>query len=241
MAPDELDGHAQVEELMAGYALRSLSGEDAREADRLLAEHVPGCSSCRATLLAFTDTVADLALAAEPLAPPETLLPRLHRELEPRRAGPAAPRWAGLAAGLALIVVVGGVAVSLGLRASDLAARNDLFAQAIRFAQRPDADAAPLVDAGDAGAAPMSQLTAPDVDHFYLVGDVPAPPGGFTYGVWLSDGVDVVLAGTFVPERDVTVVRIPFDRSRFDRVLVTLEVEGTRPSEPGRAVWEAAA
>jgi hypothetical protein len=36
-------------------------------------------------------------------------------------------------------------------------------------------------------------------------------------------------------------VRVPFDRSRFDRVLITLETEGVVPSEPGDALWEAAA
>ncbi|MGH7541711.1 MAG: anti-sigma factor domain-containing protein, partial [Gemmatimonadota bacterium] len=218
-----------------------LSGEDAREADRLLSDHVPGCSSCRSTLLAFTDTVADLALAAEPLAPPETLLPRLHRELEPRGRARAVPGWAGVAAVLVLIVVTGGVAVSQGLRANDLEARNDLFAQAIRFSQRPDADTAPLVDAEAADPGPVSELTAPDVDHFYLVGDVPPAPAGLVYGVWLSDGVEIVLAGTFDAGSDVTVVRVPFDRSRFDRVLITLEVDGARPARPGRPVWEASA
>jgi hypothetical protein len=233
--------HDLIDELLAGYVLRSLSGEDAREADRLLAEHVPGCPRCRASLLAFTDAAAELALAAEPMAPPDTLLPRLHRELEPRGRGRVASGWTGLAAGVAVVVIVAGVAVSQGLRASDLEQRNDLFGQAIRFAQRPDADAAPLVDAGAADPAPVSELTAPDTDHFYLVGEVPPAPPGLVYGVWLSDGVDAVFAGTFVPEQDVTVVRVPFDRSRFDRVVVTLEVEGAPPGDPGRAVWDSAA
>ncbi len=226
---------------MAGYALRSLSGEDAREADRLLSEHVPGCRTCRDAMLTFTDMVADLAFAAVPLAPPDTLLPRLHRELEPRTPRRRAVGWVGPAAVLALVVLAGGMAVSQVLRASDLETRNDLFAQALRFSQRPDADTARLVEAEAQDPAPVSALTASDVDHFFLVGDVPPAPAGFVYGVWLSDGVGVVLAGTFVPEPDVTVVRIPFDRSRFDRVLITLEVEGTVPAEPGRPVWEAAA
>ena len=85
MDPQE---HDRIDELLAGYALRSLTGEDAAEADRLLSQHVPDCARCRETLLALSDTVADLALAAEPIAPPETLLPRLHRELEPRGSAP---------------------------------------------------------------------------------------------------------------------------------------------------------
>ncbi|HEV2950553.1 MAG TPA: hypothetical protein VGZ51_00485, partial [Actinomycetota bacterium] len=107
MDPQE---HDRIDELMAGYALRSLSGEDATEADRLLSQHVPDCERCRETLLAFSDTVADLAFAADPIAPPETLLPRLHRELEPRTGRPAAGRWVGVAAGMAVVLVAGGLA-----------------------------------------------------------------------------------------------------------------------------------
>lgn len=234
--------HDRIDELLAGYALRSLSGEDSTEADRLLSQHVPGCERCRETLFAFTDTVADLALAADPIAPPETLLPRLHRELGSRGGRPAAGRWAGVAAGVAVVLVTGGLAVSQVLRASDLQDQNALFAQALRYSQRPDADSARLVGTDAANPAPVSQVAAPEVDHFFLVGsDVPPAPAGQIYGIWLSDGVDAVFAGTFVPGPDVTVVRVPFDRSRFDRVLITLEIEGTVPSEPGDALWEAAA
>src|SRR5262245_47681281 len=192
--------HERIDELMAGYALRSLSGEDAAEADRLLSEHVPGCERCRASLLALSDTVADLALAADPIAPPETLLPRLHRELEPRGGRSNLGRWTVVAAGLAVVLITGGVAVSVGLRAGDLQERSDLFAQALRFSQRPDADSAPLVGSEDAETAPVSEVTAPDVDHFYLVGtDIPPTPAGVVYGIWLSDGVNAVFAGAFEP------------------------------------------
>jgi hypothetical protein len=239
MDPQE---HDRVDELMAGYALRSLSGADATEADRLLSQHVPGCARCRETLLAFSDTVADLALAADPMNPPETLLPSLHGELEPRAGRPAIGRWTGVAAGVAVVLVAGGLAVSQGFRVSDLQEQNALFEQALRYSQRPDADSARLVGADAADPAPVSEITAPDVDHFFLFGsDVPPVPAGLAYGIWLSNGVEAVFAGTFVPTPGVTVVEVPFDRSRFDRVLITLEVEGSVPSEPGNAVWEAAA
>lgn len=241
-SPTDPQEHDRIDELLAGYALRSLTGEDAVEADRLLSQHVPDCERCRETLLTLSDTVADLALAAEPIAPPETLLPRLHRELEPRGRRPAVGGWAGIAAGAAVVLIAGGIAVSMGLRAGDLQSRNDLFAQALRYAQRPNADNARLVGAGATDPAPVSEVAAPDVDHFFLVGnDVPEAPAGEAYGIWLSNGVETLFAGTFVPGPGVTVVKVPFDRSRFDRVLITLEAEGTTPTQPGEAVWEAAA
>lgn len=234
--------HDRIDELMAGYALRSLSGEDASEADRLLSQHVPECARCRETLLALSDTVADLAFAADPIEPPETLLPLLHRELEPRGERPPLGRWVGVAAGVAVVLVAGGLAVSQVLRASELEDRNALFAQALRYSQRPDADSSRLVGIDAPDPAPVSQVAAPDVDHFFLVGsDIPPPPEGSTYAIWLSDGVETVLAGTFVPGPGVTVVKVPFDRSRFDRVLISLELADSVHAEPGEALWEAAA
>jgi hypothetical protein len=231
----------RADELLAGYVLRSLAGEDAAEADRLLSEHVPDCDRCRETLRAFGETVADLALDADPIAPPETLLPRLHRELEPPAARPAPGRWTAVASGVAAILIVGGVAVSMGVRAGDLQASNDLLGDALAFSQRPDANTARL-DTPE--PTELSAISAPDVDHFFLVGrDLPTAPAGFVYGVWLADqsANETFYAGSFVPAAGTTVVRIPFDRFRFDSVFVTLEREGTVPGEPGDVVWEEAA
>ena len=238
------DPHAddRIDELLAGYVLRSLSGDDAAEADRLLSEHVPDCGRCRETLLAFDETVADLALGVDPLPPPDTLLPRLHRELDPETARQAPGRWVAVASGVAAILVVGGVAVSMGMRAGNLQESNDLLRDALVFSQRPGADTAPLGGSGATSPAPVSEITVPDEDHFFLIGEeVPSPPGGLVYGIWLSDGTDLVFAGKFLPGPEMTVVEVPFDRSRYDRVLITLEVEGVEPSVPGEAVWEAAA
>ena len=73
--------HEAADELLAGYVLGSLTGPDAEEADRLLTEHVPDCLTCRATLDAFQGVTGELGMVADPLAPPETLLPRIEREL----------------------------------------------------------------------------------------------------------------------------------------------------------------
>ena len=236
----EPDEHERIDELLAGYALRSLSGEDAAAADRLLSEHAPGCDRCRASLLAFNDTVADLGLAATPLAPPEMLLPRLHRELEPRTARPVG-RLTGVAAGVA-VVVAAGLALSQGMRASDLEQRNEQVNEVLAYLQRAGATSDRLEEAATAGAAPMSEVSAPDAGHFYLLGnDVPAPPPGTAYRIWLSDGLEVVFAGELPWGPGVHIVKVPFDRSRFDRVLITIEEVGLTPSAPGQPVWEGAA
>jgi predicted anti-sigma-YlaC factor YlaD len=58
--------HDRIEELLAGYVLRSLSGDDAREADRLLSEHVPSCPACRATLNDFQALMGEMAPSRSP-------------------------------------------------------------------------------------------------------------------------------------------------------------------------------
>ena len=66
------DDHDLIEELLAGYALQSLSGEDAAKADRLLAGHVPSCSLCREILVDFQAVTGDIALSGEPSGSPNS-------------------------------------------------------------------------------------------------------------------------------------------------------------------------
>ena len=141
---------------------------------------------------------------------------------------------------VAAILVVGGLTVSLGLRAGNLQTSNDLLGEALAFSQRPDADTARL---DTSGPTELSAISAPDVDHFFDRKRAAGRAGGFVYGVWLSDqgGIETVYAGSFLPASDTTVVRVPFDRFRFDLVFVTLEREGAVPDEPGDVVWEEAA
>ena len=152
--------HDRIEELLAGYALRSLSGDDAREADRLLSQHVPGCVTCRATLRDFQSLMGELALGADPVAPPEVLLPRLHREMGP----PARRRRPGsmVAAAASIVVVVGmaGLAVGQGIRASNADQRRALYSDALQLASQPDASQIPLVD---------TQTSGPPVTEIVLV------------------------------------------------------------------------
>ena len=56
-----IEDHERIEELLAGYALRSLDGPDAEDADRLLADHVPTCLTCRRTIADFREVTGDLA------------------------------------------------------------------------------------------------------------------------------------------------------------------------------------
>ena len=79
--------HERIEELLAGYVLLALSGEDAIEADRLLSEHVPTCPMCRETLAGFQVCsirlkLVSCAIALLTLMPnvAELMLAEVHRD-----------------------------------------------------------------------------------------------------------------------------------------------------------------
>src|SRR6266540_3855990 len=111
------EDHDRIEELLAGYVLLGLSGEDAVEADRLLSEHVPSCPRCRDQVAGFQAVAGDLALAVSPVPPPDLLLPRIRRgvaETPVRRRNRASV--VAVAAGVAAIVGLAGLSVQLGGR-----------------------------------------------------------------------------------------------------------------------------
>ncbi len=225
--------HEAIEELLAGYALRSLSGEDAGHADRLLSEHVPTCASCRDALDAFQAVTSELALAAAPVAAPETLLPRLHREMEPagRRRRPV--EVFVVAASVMAVVGLGGLAVNQGIRANHSAAQADQLKQALNFAGQPNAKMVPV--------GPATEVSQPGVQETYLEGtEVPMPRQGYVYRVWLISGTGATYVGWFLPEDGLVVLHLPYDASRYDRLEVTVEPVGSTPSQPGQIVWQAA-
>ena len=225
--------HEAMQELLAGYALRSLSGEDAAAADRLLVDHVPTCPDCRRTLEAFQVVSADLALDASPVTPPETLLPRLHREMgaQARRRRPI--YLVAVAASVAAAVGMGGFALTQGARANRLGATNQQLAAAIDFAGlHPNGTMTPV------GA--VNEVSSPGVRECYIYGrNVPRPTPGFTYALWLVKGSTARLVGSFVPDDEgVVAFRLALDPSSYDRVLVTEERQGSVPATPGATKWE---
>lgn len=233
--------HQAIEELLAGYALRSLSGVDAAEAEVLLAEHVPGCLPCRDLLHGFGELAADLALVVDPIEPPDTLLPRLHREMEPRARGVG--RWTGRSAGR-VVAAAAGIVVVIGL--GGLALRDGTDAS---LRQGTPADLRTALDLAQGGEAqaiemgPATEVVVPGDDEFYVVGeDVPAPPTGMVYRLWLLSGEEAAYVGQFTPAPDgMVVLLVAADPASFDRVLITVEPASSEPQDPGEPAWDGAA
>jgi hypothetical protein len=226
--------HDHIHELLAGAALRSLTGEDAADTDRLLAEHLPGCPECRGTFDAFGRVVGDLGLAPEPLDPPDLLLARIHRDMEGASRGGRrfATGWlAAAAAGFVALVAIGGLALSGGEMSATLAAAD--LQQAVAAA------AAPGAETNDLGA--VDEVALPDRSGFYLWGEsVPQPPPGKVYRLWLLADDEAYFVGPFVPD-PAGVVAIHVDvEGAYDEVIVTTEDVTSVPGEPSGTVWSVA-
>jgi anti-sigma-K factor RskA len=232
--------HEAIEELLAGYVLRSLSGEDAVRADHLLSDHVPHCPACRDSLAVFQAVTGDLALEATPIRPPDTLLPGLHRDLgaQERRRRPVAVF--AVAASVVAVVGFAGLAVTQSLRVNDARSRIDDMRSALDFARRPGASMVP-VDSNSTGTEALTEISRPGTERFYLVGsDVPTPPDGTVYRVWLLSGTEATWATDFVPEPGMMVVTLEFDPTLYDRILISVEPAGSTPDTPELAVWQTA-
>jgi hypothetical protein len=234
------EGHEAIEELLAGYVLRSLSGEDAARADQLLSDHVPTCAACRDTLAVFQGVTADLALGAGPMDPPETLLPRLRRDLGAQ--GTRRRSMAALAVAASVIAVVGlaGLSVTQGFQASSAQARLNDVSAALDLASRPGGTTS-SVGGATSGTEPLTEIYDPGVEEFYLIGrNLRMPPPGTVYRVWLVSGSTPTFVGDFRPDDGITVLKLAFDPSRYDQILISVEREGSPHDEPSNAIWEAA-
>ena len=237
------DNHEWIEELLAGYVLRSLSGEDAVVADHLLSEHVPGCPMCRDSLAAFQGVAGEVALAPEPAAPPELLLPRIHEllgEPEGRRRRPMS-LWAA-AASIVALVGLAGWNVSLGFRANHAEDQKSTLLRLFDTMQQPDAQRVLLNPLGTGGRGPMTEISAPGVEPIYLVGrDIPEPGAGRVYQVWLGRAGEYRPVGAFFPEESVMVLELTnVNPNLYDEILITEELAGTSPVQPSPATrWQA--
>jgi anti-sigma-K factor RskA len=229
--------HEAADALLAGYVLGSLTGDDAAEADRLLTEHVPDCDDCRATLDSFQGLTGEIGLSAAPVAPPDTLLPRLRRSLDGGRRG--LPAWSPtrlVAAAAAAVVVVGAAGLAIAQRDRAPAPQQSLSRADI-------ADVQELRDGSDPILVNdyMKELVAPE-ELLVWGRNVPAPPPGSTYRLWTVDAEgEETWAGDFAPVNGEFVVRVTVDPTTVEDLLVTVEPMGSEPSEPGATPVAAAA
>lgn len=241
------EDHEQIEELLAGYALLALSGEDAGRADRILTEHVPGCARCRRTLAEYRALAGELALAAPPVEPPDTTIAMIHRAMEDVPLAGRRPRrgmLVALAASVVALVAMGGLSVVLGGRLNEAQTQAGTALEIVSAMRSPGAQPVHVEPQGDlppdSGAV---EVSAPDIRRLYLAADAfPDPMPGRAYQLWLgSDGEWTAVDEQFWPNDGVLLREIVVDVARYDAIWITEETIGSVPSEPstdGRT-WQA--
>ncbi|MGH2576262.1 MAG: anti-sigma factor domain-containing protein [Actinomycetota bacterium] len=237
------EDHVRIQELMAGYVLDGLSGEDAVEADRLLSEHVPSCPLCRDQLAGFQAVAGDLALAVSPAQPPDLLLPRIRRGVAETVRRRRRASLVAVAAGVAAIVGLAGLSVQLGGRVSRTEQQRGRLLAAMEVLQQPGANPVSLESQGQT-AAGLVEVSGPGLQLMFVIGtDVPMPSPGRVYQLWLgTNGTFVrVEDGRFVPEDGLVLLELTVDTARYDEILVTEERMGDAPAFPSHAghTWHA--
>jgi anti-sigma-K factor RskA len=222
------------------YVLGALHDDE----HRAFEQHLAGCEACRREVAELGMAAAMLPLAADQVAPPDALRERImvtvRREAgaqAPARAAPAAatapapraarrswwsrlrmPAIAPLPAAVAACVVL-----ALGVAGGVLLSAGDGFRE---------------VDAQVAlGRASGTLRIEDDGDARLTLRDMPAPPDGRVYQVWLlgEDESPSPTDALFVPGRDGTAsVDVPGDVEGARQVLVTAEPRGgsDRPTRP---------
>ena len=226
--------HERIEELLAGYVLLSLSGEDAIEADRLLSEHVPTCPMCRETLAGFQAVVGELPLGTAPVPAPDLVLPRIHRGMTdtPARGRSGASRIA-VAASVAALVGMAGFSVSLSGRASKAEERSGRALAVLSAMRQPGASPVSL-PSQSGGSDGLVEVSGPTFERMYVYGEnVPNPAPGHEYQLWLGSGGSFEPIGdTFLPEDGIVLLVLTVDTSRFDEIWITEELAGSHPTAP---------
>jgi hypothetical protein len=231
--------HDRVEELLAGYVLGGLDAEDASLAERALEEHVPECERCRKALESFRLLAGDLALAAAPVQPPETLGVRIRRRLAGQRrrmrrgwgvAGIAAVAVAGLAAWNAILVQRLDHAESgqkaLSVRLAKNETRQGWLAEAVTSAAHPQSEVVPASGPGDARVV---VLYAPGDQHMYVIAThMPEPQWG--YRVWLTRPGRSWSPATMNPVNGVAMVRVSTEPDTWHVVMITDEPATDTPT-----------
>ena len=220
--------HERVEELLAGYALAGLDGDDRGLAERAIAEHLPDCPRCRETLDAFRAIAGDLALAAPPTTPPDLLGSRLSRTIAPAPSlGARRASWAMVGAAVVALGLLSGWNVMLSDRLGDAEVRQRWMAEAVATLGSPDAGVLSL-DGSVEGQIHL--LWAPDAERMYLVASGMSPVEQGVYQVWLVDDEGWRSGGTFVPEEGVAMLPMDEDPGTFQEIVITHETSEDAPT-----------
>lgn len=206
----------------AGWVLGALDEASAAT----FAEHIARCDRCRELVAELGPAVEALAESAPRRTPPPALKTRImdvaRSEASPtgdaNAAGVATPRrrWRGLSLAGAGPALVGGsvcAALAVGVAAGVLIAGGG----------STDVDTATYAASSPAGSS--ARVTVSDDRPTLRLTDLPAPPRGRVYQVWLRRDGSPLPTGTLftVPATGSATVAVDARLRGADRILVTAE------------------
>ncbi len=230
------------EELRDEYELYALGLADEPERSEL-GEHLHrGCKTCTAGVRGARGTMAALALTAEPMAPP----PRLRRRImasvgqESRGWGWFAPVWAAVSA-LCLVTAFFFYGRDRDNALQLARAREAARAQAIELARATEAMA--LLNQPETRQVTFGGgkvFVHPKAGVLLLASNLPVPPPGKTYEMWLIPKVgSPAPAGLFQSDADGSarhLQKASVDIAALKAVAVTLEPAGGVPQPTSQPV-----
>ena len=227
--------HERIEERIA---VRALGGLDVVDAEALIAEmaaHGPSCEECRRLETEYDEVAGRLAFALDPERVPEWMEDHVVslatgsgeplRVMSPRdqrraRRGPGGVRLRPLVAMAASIVLfVGGLAIGSIVTGGD---RNEI-----------PADARVVAFQGEPGSGTLSAAYTPGEPGVYVLGaDLPTPPEGQVYEIWMIEGETPTPGPCVSPEADGSLVAyVDAELGATDVMAVTVE-PGTCSTAP---------
>jgi anti-sigma-K factor RskA len=220
--------HSEFEELAAGYVLGALEPDDEHDFQR----HLGGCTTCEANVRELEAVVGELAYAAPPVDPPDTLWAGIRREIQadaaPAGAVPAAAPVGragrrrlrllpGLAAAAAILMVVALSVWNLSLRDENAAIRDRVAAleRATQLANDPNASLVTMDEVPGPEGAQATVIASSRQDRgVLLIESLPPLARDRVYELWGVPQGDIDQAQkalVFVPLRRQGVQALEFE------------------------------
>jgi anti-sigma-K factor RskA len=219
--------HEAIRQSIAAYALDALDSDERAAIEHELVAHLPGCQECAAMLRDFREVGSELALAAAPRAVSAESERRLFAAIRSDQAALARPaRRRGFIVRITAVAAVVALAASLSL--------NGVL---VSRSHRSDASAARLAAAVSVLGDPRAQNVAlrgrrgslllvygPGARAVLIGRQVPAPPRGRVFELWLLRGGRTLAVRTFSPSDGRVVLPLELDVSTAKGVAVTIEM-----------------
>jgi anti-sigma-K factor RskA len=220
--------HDEIHSMIAAYALGALDERD----QRTVRDHIITCEECMVEADAYLQVADQLSTTVVEQEPPPGFADLVMAEIrEDRPAVTPAPvqrttglwlRW--LAAATSAAALVFGF-LFIDAR-DDARTGRDALAQLV-------ADGEGIELAGEAGRA---RLVSTDSGSMLVAADLPSPPDGMVYQLWLLGDANPVSAGVFGSSDGVILFESDRSIEGFEGAAVTFEPDGGSDQPTGSVI-----